>query len=99
MHKLENNTQITAHRLQWAENQLKEEHKMFCETRMAKMSDFWRSNWTRGDQSQEEDGQSQQSELSDQNIRWAVDNINNLTKCKEEMQSQYNARLAAQVWI
>jgi hypothetical protein len=37
--------------------------------------------------------------LSDENIRQAVDNINNLTKCKEEMQSEYNACLAAQVQI
>jgi hypothetical protein len=40
MHEFESNAQIAAPRLQWAENQLKEEHKMFCETRMAKMSDF-----------------------------------------------------------
>jgi hypothetical protein len=53
----------------------------------------------RRDHSPEEDGRSQQSDLSDENIRQAVDNINNLTKCKEEMQSEYNARLAAQVQI
>jgi hypothetical protein len=37
--------------------------------------------------------------LPDENIRRAVDNINNLTKCKEEMQNEYNAHLAAQVQI
>jgi hypothetical protein len=49
----------------------------------------------RRDHSPEEDDQSRQSELSDENIRRAVDNINNPTKCKEEMQSKYNAHLAA----
>src|ERR1700721_3048555 len=53
----------------------------------------------RRDHSPEEDGRSRQSELSDENIRRAVDNINNLTKRKEETQSEYNARLAAQVQI
>src|ERR1700729_3199116 len=51
------------------------------------------------DRSSEKDGRSRQSDLLDQNIRRAVDNINNLTKRKEEMQSEYNARLAAQVQI
>ena len=37
--------------------------------------------------------------MSDENIRRAVDNINNLAKCKEETQSEYNAHLAAQVQI
>ena len=37
--------------------------------------------------------------MSDENIRRAVDNINNLTKRKEETQSKYNARLAARVRI
>src|ERR1700691_3548565 len=53
----------------------------------------------RRDHSPEEDGRSRQSDLSDENIRRAVDNINNLTKCKEEMQSEYNAHLAARVQI
>jgi hypothetical protein len=35
----------------------------------------------------------------DENIRRAVDNINNPTKRKEETQSKYNARLAARVQI
>ena len=35
----------------------------------------------------EEDDQSRPSELSDENIRRAVDNINNLAKRKEETQS------------
>jgi hypothetical protein len=53
----------------------------------------------RRDHSQEKDGQSRQSELSDENIRRAVDNINNPTKHKEEIQSEYNTHLAAQVKI
>src|ERR1700685_3441791 len=53
----------------------------------------------RRDHPPEEDDQSRQSELSDENIRQAVDNINNLTKRKEETQSEYNTRLAAQLRI
>jgi len=53
----------------------------------------------RRDHPPEEDDQSRQSELSDENIRRAVDNINNPTKRKEETQSKYNAHLAAQVRI
>ena len=53
----------------------------------------------RRDHPPEEDDQSRQSELSDENIRQAVDNINNPTKRKEETQSEYNAHLAAQVRI
>jgi hypothetical protein len=53
----------------------------------------------RRDHSPEEDDQSRQSELLNENIRQAVDNINNLTKHKEETQSKYNACLAAQVQI
>src|ERR1700685_4730859 len=69
------------------------------QTRTVKVSELQRSNRTRRDHSPEEDDQSRQSELSDKNIRRAVDNINNLTKHKEETQSEYNACLAAQVRI
>ena len=53
----------------------------------------------RRDHPPEEDDQSRQSELLDENIRRAVDNINNPAKCKEETHSEYNACLAAQVRI
>src|ERR1700683_3548307 len=53
----------------------------------------------RRDHPPEEDDQSRQSELSDENIRRAVDNINNPAKRQEETQGEYNARLAAQVRI
>jgi hypothetical protein len=101
MRELKNNAWITAHRLQWVENQLKEECRMFHEnvqTQTVKTSELQCSNQIR-DYSPKKDGWSWQSELSDENIRQAVDNINNLTKCKEEMQSEYNAYLAAQVQI
>src|SRR6202042_504071 len=69
------------------------------QTRTVKVSELQRSNRMRRDHSPEEDDQSRQSELSDENIRRAVDNINNPAKCKEETQSKYKACLAAQIRI
>jgi len=102
MRQLEYNARLAARRLLWAENQLKQERKMFHEnvqTRTVKTSELRRSNRMRRDHPPEEDDQSRQSELSDENIRRAVDNINNPAKRKEETQSEYNARLAAQIRI
>src|SRR6202034_4514004 len=102
MRELESNPQIAAHRLQWAENQLKEERRMFhanVQARVAKTNDLRSSDQKKRDHSPEEDGQSRQSRLSDENIRRAVENVNNPAKRKEETQGEYKARLAAQVRI
>jgi hypothetical protein len=102
MCELKNKARIAARRLQWAENQLKEEHRMFHEngqTQRVKTSELRRSNRISRDPSPEEDDQSRQSELLDENIRQAVDIPNNPTKRKKETQSKYNACLAAQLRI
>src|ERR1700727_319293 len=60
MCELESNARIAARRLQWAENQLKEERRMFHEnvqTRTVKMSEPQCSNQMRRDHPPEEDDQ------------------------------------------
>ena len=102
MWELESGARVAAHRLQWAENQIKEECRMFHENvqaHMAKKNKLRSSNQKRKDPSSEEDGQDRQSRLSDENIRRAIENINNPARRQEETQGEYNARLAAQVRI
>ena len=102
MRELESGARVAARCLQWAENQIKEEHRMFHENvqaRMAKKNKLRSSNRKRKDPSSEEDGQDRQSRLSDENIRQAVENINNPARHQEETQGKYNTRLAARVRI
>src|ERR1700683_1895475 len=102
MRELESGARVAARHLQWAENQIKDERRMFHENvqaRMAKKNKLRSSNRKRKDPSSEEDGQDQQSRLLDENIRRAVENINNPARHQEETQGEYNARLAARVRI
>ena len=60
MRELESGARVAARRLQWAENQIKEECRMFHENvqaRMAKKNKLQSSNCKRKDPSSEEDGQ------------------------------------------
>src|ERR1700691_3518367 len=66
MRQLEYNARLAARRLLWAENQLKQERKMFHEnvqTRTVKTRELRRSNRMRRDHPPEEDDQSGQYEL------------------------------------
>src|SRR6202050_4160279 len=86
MWELESGARVAARRLQWAENQIKEERRMFHENVqacMAKKNKLRSSNRKRKDPSSEEDGQDRQSRLSDENIRRDVENMHTLARFQE----------------